>query len=66
MLFGFVEAESFGISDNEGFNYPAFMAMELKKGYLDGVHGRYFESSIYDDSLNRQDVKKFDESFEPY
>ena len=25
------------ISDSEGFNYPAFMAMELKEGYLKDI-----------------------------
>ncbi|MDF2842338.1 MAG: GCN5-related N-acetyltransferase [Herbinix sp.] len=37
--FGFVEAENFGITDCNGGNYPAFMAMELKKGYLKNVQG---------------------------
>ena len=61
--FGFVEAEKYGITDCNGKNYPAFMAMELKKDYLKDVHGKYFESSIYNDSLNGEEVKEFDKTF---
>ena len=59
--FGFKQAVAYGISDSEGYNYPAFMAMELKEGYLKDVcGGKYFESNIYDDELNRETVRAFD------
>ncbi len=62
--FGFKEAAVYGISDAEGYNYPAFMAMELKEGYLkDARGGRFFESDIYNDELNRETVIKFDRDF---
>lgn len=62
--FGFKEAEIYGISDAEGYNYPAFMAMELKRGYLKNVcGGRFFESDIYNDELNRRAVVEFDRDF---
>jgi predicted N-acetyltransferase YhbS len=62
--FGFKEAEVFGIADAEGHNYPSFMAMELKTGYLKDVRGgRYFESDIYNDELNRETVRAFDREF---
>lgn len=62
--FGFKEAVIYGISDAEGYNYPAFMAMELKKGYLKNVYGgKFFESDIYNDELNRETVIKFDKEF---
>ena len=62
--FGFREAEVYGIADAEGYNYPAFMAMELKEGYLKEVcGGRYFESDIYNDELNRETVRAFDREF---
>lgn len=62
--FGFVQAEEFGITDGYGENYPAFMAMELIPGYLAPARGGKFrESDIYDDELNRDRVKIFDESF---
>ncbi len=62
--FGFVEAAVFGITDCNGANYPAFMAMELQPGYLSQARGgKYFESDIYDDEKNREAVKAFDRRF---
>ena len=62
--FGFGEAALYGISDSEGYNYPAFMAMELKEGYLNDIlGGKYFESDIYNDELNREKVRAFDRVF---
>lgn len=58
--FGFVEAGCFGITDSEGYNFPAFMAMELKEGYLSGVHGKYYESPIYNESLNTEEALDYD------
>lgn len=62
--FGFIEAAEYGVTDCYGENYPAFMAMELMKGYLADVRGgKYYESDIYDDSKNGEAVKEFDKSF---
>ncbi|MDE7322577.1 MAG: N-acetyltransferase [Lachnospiraceae bacterium] len=62
--FGFKQAVVYEISDSEGYNYPAFMAMELKEGYLKDIRGgKYFESDIYDDALNRETVSAFDKKF---
>ncbi len=59
--FGFKEASSWGITDCNGYNYPAFMGMELIPGYLAGAEGgAYYESDIYDDARNREQVKAFD------
>lgn len=62
--FGFKEASEFGVTDAEGYNYPSFMGMELIPGYLKEANGgRFFESDIYNDELNREKVKLFDERF---
>jgi predicted N-acetyltransferase YhbS len=62
--FGFVEAAEYGVTDSFGGNFPAFLAMELTKGYLANVRGgKYYQSDIYDDSQNREAVKDFDKSF---
>lgn len=59
--FGFREAATWGITDSEGENYPAFMGMELIPGYLSPARGgKYYESDIYNDALNRERVKQFD------
>lgn len=62
--FGFKEASEFEVADAEGYNYPSFMGMELIQGYLkEAKGGRFFESDIYDDELNREQVRRFDEQF---
>ena len=61
--FGFVPASDFGITDLNGGNYPSFMAMELKEGYLESVFGRFIEANIYNDDLNRDQAKEFDKHF---
>jgi predicted N-acetyltransferase YhbS len=62
--FGFVEASEFSISDSEGYNYDSFMGMELIPGYLSVAKGgRFYESDIYNDDLNRGSVKEFDAEF---
>ncbi len=50
--FGFKEASAWQISDSDGYNYLAFMGMELISGYLSCARGgKYYESDIYDDNL---------------
>ena len=62
--FGFVESAEYGVTDHDGKNFPAFMAMELKQGYLANVRGgKYFESDIFDDRKNGAAVKEFDKLF---
>lgn len=62
--FGFKEASEFGVADAEGYNYPSFMGMELIPGYLKEARGgKFYESDIYNDELNRENVKRFDEQF---
>ena len=59
--FGFKEAAIWEITDSNGYNYPAFMGMELVFGYMSKAKGgKYYESDIYDDSLNHDKVKDFD------
>lgn len=62
--FGFKEAGNFEVRDSGGNNYPAFMAMELFEGYLEaGKGGRYYESDIFNEALNKELVKVFDFKF---
>ncbi|WP_455718254.1 GNAT family N-acetyltransferase, partial [Anaerosporobacter sp.] len=62
--FGFVESEQYGVTDNFGENYPAFMCMELIDGYLSSANGgKYIESDIYDDKHNKEAVIMFDKAF---
>lgn len=61
--FGFVDAKKFKVTDSEGNNYPAFMAMELQIDYLKNKTGKFYEAPIYNDDLNRKQAKIFDEQF---
>lgn len=61
--FGFVEASTFGITTAWGGNFPAFMAQELIPGYLEAITGKYIEAPIYDEELNKDDAKAYDEAF---
>ncbi|BBF42497.1 acetyltransferase [Lachnospiraceae bacterium KM106-2] len=61
--FGFVEAKEFGITDRDGYNFPAFMGMELKPGFFHQRKGKYYESSVYEESLHREEVIAFDQHF---
>jgi len=61
--FGFVEASKYKITDCNGDNYPSFMAMELKADYLKNVSGKFIESEIYNDEINRNNAKEFDIQF---
>lgn len=64
LQFGFKEAAVYEISDSDCYNYPSFMAMELKEGYLkDFRGGKFFESEIYNDEFNRETVRAFDREF---
>lgn len=62
--FGFQEASTWQITDSNGYQYPAFMGMELISNYL--LHakgGKFYESEIYDDDRNRNQVLAFDKQF---
>lgn len=62
--FGFKEAKEYGITDSEGYNYPAFMGMELIPQYLSEVYGgKFYESDIYNDDLNKETVRAFNVTF---
>ena len=62
--FGFKDALAFGITDSNGYNYSTFMGMELIPKYLSEVGGgKYIESDLFNDELNREMDKAFDDSF---
>ena len=55
--FGFKPASEYGITTAEGENFPAFMALPLYDGALDGVHGRLIFDEAYS-NLNREESDK--------
>lgn len=61
--FGFVPAEEFNIATSSGEYTPYLMAMELKKGYLDGASGKFMEADIYNEDITKDPAKEFDKDF---
>ena len=45
--FGFKPASEYGITTEDGKNFPAFMALPLYEGALDGIHGRLICDEVY-------------------
>lgn len=61
---GFKTCDKFSITTADSKNFDAFMGIELIEGGLEGVHGKFFESEIFD-SLDKEEVEEFDKQF-PY
>ena len=59
--FGFRPASEFGLTAPDGSNCDAMMALELYKGALNGVRGKFFESSSYE--VTPEDVAVFEKEF---
>ncbi len=61
--FGFVNAERFGITTSDGSNFDAFMMIELFPDSLDGIKGKYYESTGFE--INKDALELFDREFPP-
>jgi predicted N-acetyltransferase YhbS len=59
--FGFENAEKFGISTAEGLNFDPFMALELYKGSLKGISGRFYMSPVF--MVSQEELEDFEKSF---
>ena len=55
--FGFKPASEFGITTADGKNFPAFMALPLYDGALDGIRGRFILDDVYT-ALDREESDK--------
>jgi predicted N-acetyltransferase YhbS len=62
--FGFKGCSAFGITTSEGENFPAFMALELRRGALKGLRGRYVENPVFA-SLTPEGAEDCDRRFPP-
>ncbi|MDR0716577.1 MAG: GNAT family N-acetyltransferase [Azoarcus sp.] len=60
--FGFEDAANFGITTDKGENFPAFMALPLYPGALEGVRGRFIYDPIYT-SLDKAESAAFNARF---
>lgn len=67
--FGFKTADKFDITMPDGTNFDAFMGIELIKGSLDNVNGKFYEPDVYCGDIHDEkymlEVDCFDKHF-PY
>lgn len=65
--YGFKTADKFGITMPDGTNFDAFMGIELIKGSLDGITGKFYEPSVYKVDVHDEnylmEVDRFDQDF---
>jgi len=61
---GFVTADHFGITDPQGKNYDALMAIELREGGFAGAQGKLFESKVFE-MLTMEEADKQSKEYRP-
>jgi predicted N-acetyltransferase YhbS/predicted acetyltransferase len=61
-LHGFVTCDNYGITTPDGKNFSAFMCIELVPGGLDGIHGKFYESEVFE-KLVPEEVNTYNEKF---
>ncbi|HEY8910952.1 MAG TPA: N-acetyltransferase [Desulfosporosinus sp.] len=61
--FGFENAANFEISTAAGVNFEAFMALELYRGGLQGITGRFYADPVF--AVNQEELEAFEKKF-PY
>jgi predicted N-acetyltransferase YhbS len=61
--FGFQNAQVFGITTADGKNFDPFMALELRKDGLKGIHGAFFEDPVF--TVDPEELVRFDALFPP-
>lgn len=59
--FGFQNAKVFGITNSNGDNYDALMAMELQNGSFDSIKGKFFEDPLFE--CDKDEAMEFDKLF---
>ncbi|MBO5522974.1 MAG: GNAT family N-acetyltransferase [Roseburia sp.] len=61
---GFVTCDHFGITTADGANFDAFMGIELLPGAMEGIHGKFYESEVFE-HLPDAEVEAFSREFPP-
>jgi len=61
--FGFINAGNYSIITKEGENFEPFMALELQRGGLENVKGRFFEDAAF--VTNPEELIEYEKQF-PY
>ncbi len=61
---GFVTCDHFGITDANGNNFDAFMALPLNEKFA-GIHGKFYEAEVFEECGNEEELDAFTRGF-PY
>ena len=61
--FGFKNAKEYGIQTSSGENFEEFMALELYKGALEGISGKFYADKAFE--IKKEDLEAFEKRF-PY
>lgn len=59
--FGFINAEYFNIKTSTGENFDAFMVLELTKGALKGITGKFYEDKVFE--IEDKELELFEREF---
>lgn len=59
---GFKTCDNFGITTPDGKNFDAFMGIELLPDKMKDIHGKFYESEVFE-KLDDEKVEKFNQEF---
>lgn len=63
---GFLTCDHYGITDQEGKNYDAFLAYELKENGFAGIRGKFYEAAVFEQCEDEAELEAFDAQFPAY
>jgi hypothetical protein len=63
--FGFADATRFGITTHDGYNFPAFMALPMRDGPLNGVAGKIIDDPIFT-TLDPKEAETFNRDLDEH
>ncbi|AZV58235.1 N-acetyltransferase [Clostridium sp. AWRP] len=61
--FGFKNAKEYGIQTSSGENFEEFMVLELYKGALAGISGKFYADKVFE--IKKKELEAFEKEF-PY
>lgn len=59
---GFQTCDHFGITTADGGNSKSFMGIELKPGAMKDIHGKFYESDVFE-NLSKEAAEKYNDNF---
>jgi predicted N-acetyltransferase YhbS len=63
LRFGFENAGEYQITTSAGYNFDAFMALEMNRNSLTGIKGKFYEDKVFE--IENEELEAFEKGF-PY